>query len=179
MRLPCRAPARPDEIHAVLDRLEPHLSELDSLIAYVAPDIAVRALRRGLPLDLGIAQHHWAWAANVVDRLEEHDPQVAREVAESNRAAIRKALHDNTSDPFEGLSTWLSVCDSAAPGLVDSIIRDLPEGAVASWARALRRPKKYGRSRRKEIAPLVRRAAQLGGHPQEEAKALLRRFPSL
>jgi hypothetical protein len=175
----CLAEHRPDEIHEILDRLEPDLSTLDPLIAYMAPRVAIRALRRGLPLDLGLAHHHWDWAAVVLMQLYEHDPHIAMEVAEANRVGMSKALRDNTSDPFEGLREWVSACDKAVPELVDSVIRGLPEGAVSSWARALRRPKKHGHSRRQEIAPLVHRATHLSGHAQKEAQALLKQFPSL
>lgn len=170
---------KPDEVRMILDRLEPSLVALDSSIAFMAPDIAARALRRGLPLDLGLDHHHWGWAAAVVARLAEHDASLALEVIEANRAGMIEGLTNNTSDPFDNLSAWVEVCDYLDPALIDTLIAELPEGAVSKWDRAIRRPQRYGHSRRDQIAPLVFRAARAGGYIQSEAEGLLRRFPAL
>lgn len=168
-----------EQVHTILDRLEPTLIELDSLIAFIAPDVAARALQRGLPLDLGLDHHHWGWAAAVVERLAEHDADLALEVAVANRAGMIEGLINNMSSPFDNLGTWVEVCDHLDPALIDSLIAELPEGAVSKWDRAIRRPQRYGHWRRDQIAPLVFRASQAGGHVQSEAEGLLRRFPSL
>jgi hypothetical protein len=171
---------RAGEVHAILDRIEPSLHRLDLSIAYMAPDVASRALRRGLPLDLALADQRWAVAAEVLGRLRDYDPVLAFEVAQANAEAMAVGLAAaNWADPWDGLREWVDVCDLAAPKLLDKVIGGLPEGAVSSWRRGLRRPPKYGRSRRKDIAPLVYRAARLNGHVAAEAAELLRRFPSL
>lgn len=169
----------PDEVHAVLDRLEPTLTELDSCIAFVAPDIAARALRRGLPLDLQLDHHRWGWAATVVARLAEHDSTLALEVVESNRAGMIDGLTNNTADPFDSLSTWVEVCDRLDSALMDTLIAELHQGAVSKWDRAIKRPARHGRWRRKQIAPLVIRAKSAAGHVRSEAVELIRRFPAL
>jgi hypothetical protein len=171
---------RPDEVHAILDRIEPTLLRLDLSIAYMAPDVAARALRRGLPLDLKLTHQQWAIAADVLNRLHNFEPSLASEVARANAAAMAVGLAaSHWSDPWQGLREWIPVCDLAAPGLLEEVIASLPTGVVSSWHRGLRRPRKYGRSRRKDIAPLVHRAAELSGHVAAEAAELLRRFPSL
>lgn len=171
---------RPDSIHDLLDRLEPDLAHLDSLFVYMAPDVACRALLRGLPLDLELDHDRWGWAASVLARLHQHNPQVAREVAHANREGIKAGLIiSKKSDPLEGLNKWVSECDRIAPGLIDSVISDLPKGAVTAWGGVITRSVKHRRTRRKEIAPLVHRAARASGHVQMEAKALLVRFPAL
>ena len=171
---------RAAELHATLDRLEPGLQRLDICFAYIAPDVAIRALRRGLPLDLSLNEQRWKTAAEVLNRLRAHDATVAKEVAEANAEAMTMGLAAaNWSDPWEGLRHWIVACDLAAPDLLDKVIGRLPEGAVSSWRRGLRRPPKYGQSRRKDIEPLVHRAARLDGHVAAEAAQLLRRFPRL
>ncbi|RDH76551.1 hypothetical protein DVS77_21210 [Mycolicibacterium moriokaense] len=171
---------RSAEINAIFDRLEPGLRRLDIAFAYIAPEVAMRALRRGLPLDLELAQQHWDTAAEVLSRLHARDPLVAREVAEANAQAMAVGFAAaNWADPWKGLRSWISACDLAAPALIDDVIGSLPVGAVLGWRRGLSRPKKYGHSRRKDIEPLVHRAAKLGGHVASEAAQLLRRFPSL
>lgn len=186
---------RPDPVHEILDRLEPDLTHLDSLVAYMAPDVATRALRRGLPLNLHLDLHEWGWAATVLTRLHHHDQQVAQEVAYANREGMRVGLiiepmidtleRDSYEwdlfewDAFEWLNKWVSVCDEIAPGLVDSVIHDLSEGAVSRWAFAFVRQPKNCPSGRKEIAPLVHRAARMDGHVQKEAKTLIKRFRAL
>jgi hypothetical protein len=171
---------RPTEVHAILDRLEPDLQNLDLCFAYIAPDVALRALRRGLPLDLELNGQHWKTAAEVLDRLRGHDQTIAAEVAEANAEAMAIGLAaKNWSNPWDGLRHWITACDLAAPHLVDEVIGHLPEGAVLGWQRGLRRPRKYEQSRRRDIAPLVKRAARMNGHVQTEAAQLLRRFPSL
>lgn len=170
---------KPDHVHAILDRLEPSLTELDSFIAFVAPDVAARALRRGLALDLQLDHHHWGWATAVVARLAEHDPDLAREVVQANRAGMIEGLTNNTTSPFDNLGKWVELCDRLAPALIDALIAGLPEGAVSKWSRAIKRPQRYGRWRRDQIAPLVLRASRAGGHVESEAEQLLRRFPTL
>lgn len=171
--------AHPDEVHDVLDRLEPRLVKLDSYFAYIAPDLAARALRRGLPLDLGLDHQQWLFAAAVLARLTEYDHQIGVEVARANAESMAIGLAaKNVHDPWENLRNWTAACDRAAPGLLDEVIAGLPEGAVASWDRALRRPPKGLASRRKDIAPLVQRAARLNGHIQTEALDVIRRFPT-
>jgi hypothetical protein len=170
---------KPVEVHMILDRLEPTLIELDSLVAFIAPDLAARSLQRGLPLDLGLDHHHWGWAAAVVARLAEHDADLALEVAVANRGGVIDGLTNNTSDPFDDLGSWVEICDHLDPALIDRLIAELPEGAVSKWDRAVRRPQRYGHWRRDQIAPLVFRATHAGGHVQSEAEGLLRRFPAL
>lgn len=169
----------PDSVYEVLDRLEPSLTELDSFIAFVAPDIAARALRRGLPLDLELDHHHWGWAGTLVARLAEYDADLALEVVESNRAGMIEGLSNNMSTPFDSLSLWVEVCDRLNSEFVDTLIAELPEGVITKWDRVIRRPQRYGRWRRDQIAPLVIRAARMTGHVQTEAIELIRRFPAL
>lgn len=170
---------KPDHVHAILDRLEPSLTELDSFIAFIAPDVAARALRRGLPLDLQLDHHHWGWATAVVARLAEHDPDLGREVVQANRDGMIEGLTNNTTSPFDNLSKWVELCDHLDSALIDTLIAELPEGAVSKWDRAIKRPQRYGRWHRDQIAPLVLRASRAGGHVQSEALQLLRRFPTL
>jgi hypothetical protein len=168
-----------DLVHAILDRLEPSLAELDSFIAFIAPDVAARALRRGLPLDLQLDHHHWGWAAAVVARLAEHDFDLALQVVQANRAGMIEGLTNNTTSPFDNLASWIKLCDHLDPVLIDTVIAELPEGAVSKWDRAIKRPQRYGRWRREQVAPMIFRAANAGGHVQAEAEGLLRRFPAL
>ncbi len=170
---------QPEKVHGILDRLEPTLTELDTLFTFLAPDVAARSLRRGLPLDLRLDHHNWGWAAAVVARLAEGDSGLAREVIESNGAGMIDGLSNNTTSPFDGLSKWTEVCDHINSSWIDSVISELPNEAVSKWDRAIKRPGRYGRWRREEIAPLVFRAAKAGGHVQFEAEELIRRFPSL
>lgn len=171
---------RPAEVHELLGRLEPGCDSLDPVVAYLAPDVAVCSLRRGVPLDLELDHHQWGFAAQVVDCLAEADGQVACELLRANAAAMTIGLEaKNHSDPWEGLREFVPVCDRVAPGLLDEVIGALPENAVAGWDRALRRPAKYHGSRRADIAPLIARARRRGGHVEEEAAELMRRFPTV
>lgn len=170
---------KPENVHEILDRLDPMLTELDFFIAFIAPDIAARALRRGLPLNLQLDHHHWGWAAAVVARLAEHDADLALEVVQANRAGMVEGLTNNMSTPFDSLSKWVEVCDRLDLEIIDTLIAGLPEVAISKWDRAIKRPQRYGRWRREQIAPLVIRATRMTGHVQAEAKELVRRFPAL
>ncbi|WP_409429458.1 hypothetical protein [Mycobacterium sp. SMC-11] len=172
---------RPTEVHDILDRLEPDLQHLDLCFAYIAPDVALRAVRRGLPLDLELSgQQHWKTAAEVLDRIREHDGAIAGEVAAANAEAMAIGLAaENASDPWADLRYWIKACDLVAPHLIDEVIEQLPKGAVLSWQRGLKRPGVYQQSRRRDIAPLVQRATRLSGYVEAEAKQLVRRYPSL
>ncbi|MBB3749856.1 hypothetical protein FHT44_002317 [Mycolicibacterium sp. BK634] len=171
---------RRSEVLATFDRLEPDLEILDLAFAYTSPRAAIRALGRGLPLDLGLSHHFWETAAQVVDRLGECDPLIAREVVEANAPQMGIGLASTSATySWDGLSQWISACDAAAPGLVDETIRNLPEGVVRGWRGGLSARPKQGPSRRKEVEPLVRRALLCEGHVKCEAEALIQQFPSL
>ncbi|MGO2777897.1 P-loop NTPase [Glutamicibacter arilaitensis] len=170
---------KPDNVRGILDRLEPSFTVLDPFIAYIAPDVAARALRRGLPLNLELDHHHWGWAAALIGRLAEFDADLAREVVESNCAGMIEGLTNNMTTPFSNLGMWIATCDKLAPELIDTLIAELPEGAITKWDRAIRRPQGYGRWHRDQIAPLVVRATKMTGYVQSEAMALIRRFPAL
>ncbi|MFJ4828942.1 hypothetical protein ACIP79_03280 [Streptomyces sp. NPDC088747] len=57
---------------------------------------------------------------------------------------------------------------------MDEVLRQLPADAVTAWASELRK-----KDRKREIAPLVHRAAASDGPAAAEAQELIRRFPSL
>ncbi|WP_164492767.1 hypothetical protein [Streptomyces lydicus] len=165
---------RPAEARELLERHEDQYEEIDLLLAHMAPGMATRLLRRGLPLDLALHLQYWTLAAVLLDSLASCDAQVAAELAVANCSGFVAGLASNYTDPFEGLSAWVQACETHAPGLVDDAIRQLPAGAVAAWAGALRKP-----ARRHEITPLVYRALGIGGPAAAEAKELMRRFPGL
>lgn len=165
---------RPSEARDLLERYEAQYAAIDPFLAHMAPEMTTRLLRRGLPLDLGLHQQRWAVAAELLDLLAAHDAQVAAELAAANRPGFTAGLATQATDPFEGLARWVQACDKHAPGVVDEVISRLPAGTVTAWAAALRK-----RNRRREIAPLVRRAAHCDGPAAADAQNLIRRFPSL
>lgn len=165
---------RPNEARELLERYETQYSAIDGFLAHMAPEMTTRLLRRGLPFDLGLHLQDWGFAAALLDSLAGYDEQVAVELAVANCSGFVAGLASNYTEPFEGLSAWVQVCDTHAPGLVDDAIRQLPSGAVASWARALRKG-----TRRHEITPLVYRALDTAGPAAAEARELMRRFPGL
>lgn len=165
---------RPTQARQLLESFEAQYAVIDPVLAYMAPEMTTRLLRRGLSLDLGLHLQHWEFAAMLVDSIATYDAQAAAELAEANRPGFIAGLATIFSDPFEGLSSWVQACDKYAPALVGDVIGQLPSGAVASWESVLR-----NRSRRHEITPLVHRAVHSGGSVAAEAQELMRRFPSL
>lgn len=170
---------RPDGVYPILEKVEPTLTRLSPYFALMSPDLTFRALKRGVPLDLGLQNHNWAFAAAIAARLAEVNRGLTAELLDANLATMVEALADNMSDPFEGLAQWVEVADGIDATYIDRVLRELPENAVIRWSRAIRRPRKYGHPRRHEIAPLVFRARRVQGHVAHEAEAILRRFPSL
>lgn len=169
------AETRLSEVRAVLEAHAAELGHLHAFVVYIHPELAIRLLQQGLPLDLGLEQQRYGTAASELDLLGQLNPDIAREVAEANAGAFRAGIASRHQPAFEDLARWLSVCDRLAPGLVDSILASLDEGIVAGWADALRKQ----RSKR-QIAPLVVRAAKTAvGPASQEAIELMRRFPSL
>lgn len=170
---------RPDEMLRVLDRAEPEFTRVSLYLALMSPELAARAMRRGVPFDLGLQHHHWSFAAAAVVKLKEVDSALTAELLETNLAAMVEGLSGNFSDPFEGLAGWLEVADAVDATFIDRVLAALPEGAVRKWAKSISRPKKHGHSRRREISPLVFRARGVEGYVGAEAQALLDRFPAL
>lgn len=165
---------RPQEAQALLQRFAADYTALDALIAHIHPELAVELLRRGLPLDLGLAHQHYGSAAAILAHIAEHDSDVAGELAWANHPGLLAGLVAKHQPPFEELSACVATCDRFAPGLIEDVLKHLPAGAVAGWAVALRET----RSKR-EIAPLVLRLAKSSFPAGAQAKDLLRRFPSL
>jgi hypothetical protein len=165
---------RPAEAIQLLEAYEADYQSLNPMLAMMVPELAIRLLRRGLPLDLGLALQHWDTAGSIVAKIAALDPQIADELIRANQTGFIAGLAGNFSDPFEGLTEWLRVCDEYAAGSVDDVIRDLPANAVTSWSKALRKP-----ARRREIGPLVLRAATSAGLAGSEAQGLMLRFPGL
>lgn len=169
------AGTRADEVRAILESHATELGHLHSYLVYVHPELAVQLLARGLPLDLGLEHQHYGRAGTELDIIGQLDAGIAREVAEANANAFRVGLASNHHPPFEDLDRWLTACDEAAPGLIDSILVSLDHGVVAGWIDALRKP-----TSKRQIAPLVIRAVSSGDGPSaREAAELLRRFTSL
>ena len=163
----------------IFERLQPQLTSLHPAYVLASPSTAVLALRRGLHLRLGIEHHGWGNAAHIISSLSAVDETVAAEVIQANFDAMVGGLSEKSSDFGDGLASWTRVCDNVTPGLLDEALGLLPEGAVAGWAAALRKPSRGRPSHRADVAPLVRRAAIKSGHVAAEARQLLRRFPSL
>lgn len=170
---------QPDAVESLMERMQDRLSELSPLWVLVSPTTAVTVLKRGLPLRLGVEHQNWHIAAAVIHRLIEVDPDIAAEVVVANFDALVAGLSARASDFGDGIGSWMSVCDQLRPGLLDEAIGQLPAGAVQRWGEALKRPPRGRPSRREEVAPLVLRAEQIEGAPGEEARLLMRRFPSL
>ncbi|MBD7958612.1 hypothetical protein H9651_13275 [Microbacterium sp. Sa4CUA7] len=170
---------RPDEVNGILERFEPRLVRLSLYFPLMSPELTLRAMLRGVPFDLGLQHQRWDFAAAVILRLADVNCELTAELMESNLTAMVEGLSGNFSDPFEGLAAWVAAADSVDPTYIDRVIGALPEGAVSAWSSAIRRPMKYGHARRREIAPLVFRALDLPGTAAQEARELLRKFPSL
>jgi len=167
--------ARVEDVRTILDRHRDEFERLDPFLVYLDPELSITLLNRGLPLDLDLESQHYQGAASLVGLIATVDADVARQVAEANATAFSAGLGRNVSPPFDDLSRWVEVCDVAAPGLVDRVLTGLPAGVVAAWADALRRP-----TSRRQIGPLVVRAAQTGDTPAAvEARALMKRFTGL
>lgn len=169
------AETRLSEVRTILEAHAAELGHLHPFVVYIHPELAIRLLEQGLPLDLGLAQQRYGTAARELDILGQLNLDVAREVAEANADAFRTGIASRHQPAFEDLSRWVSVCDRVAAGLIDSVLASLDEGIVAGWADALRNH----RSKR-QIAPLVVRAAETADGPaSQEAIELMRRFTSL
>ncbi|MWV51308.1 hypothetical protein GRS96_18720 [Rathayibacter sp. VKM Ac-2803] len=170
---------RPDDVNPILERVAASMTRLSPYFALMSPELAFGAMRRGVPLDLGLQHHRWAFAAAVASRMAEVDRDLTAELLESNLMTMVEGLAGNFSDPFEGLSKWIAVADVVDSTYVDRVLSALPEGAVSRWSRAIRRPKRHGHARRREIIPLVSRARDMRGHVGRESEELLRQFPAL
>jgi hypothetical protein len=106
---------RPSEARDLLERYEAQYTAIRPFLAHMTPEMTIRLLRRGLPLDLGLHQQHWAPAAELLESIAAHDVQVAAELAAANRPGFTAGLATQATDPFEGLARWVQACDEHAP----------------------------------------------------------------
>lgn len=165
---------RPTDAVRLLERYEDQFEELDVFLALTAPDMAIRLLKTGLPLDLKLQHQDWDSAAPALHLIADRAPGIAAELAISNSEGFKAGLRAHPGSSFTGLTAWVAECDAVDPRIVDDVLTELPEGVVNSWVPMLRTPQQ-----KRETAPLVLRAAQLSGTASQEALLLLRRFPSL
>lgn len=165
---------RPADAVRLLERYEDQFEELDVFVALIAPDMAIRLLKTGLPLDLKLQHKDWDSATPALHLIADRAPSIAAELAMSNSEGLKAGLRAHPGSSFEGLTAWVGECDAIDPRIVDDVLAELPEGVVTSWIPMLRTPQQ-----KRETAPLVLRTAQLSGTASQEALLLLRRFPSL
>lgn len=102
----------PDDDSPAKELLVRHADEIGRLsnwIALIAPEVALSAMRRGVPLDLGLVHHDWSLAADVLDSLHRIDPDVAFRLLAANGEALAKGLALKGLDAVEGLTSFLSV----------------------------------------------------------------------
>ena len=126
------------EVRAMLDRHEDQVEHLSAFNVYIHPELAIRLLKRGLPLDLGLEHQHYDEAATLLTIISKLDADTAREVADANADAFVAGLAANHSQPFKSLTTWVKACDTTAPHLIDTVLASLDEGVVLGWSNALR-----------------------------------------
>jgi hypothetical protein len=169
------AEARPEATGRVVGPLIATAESLVALHAIVAPNETIAALRRGVPLDLGIAEHRWEMANEAVTALVRSDPATARLVLTANIDAIKDGLQLRSHGAdHEGLSEFLWQCDQVFPGMLDAVLIEITGDAAPHWQRQLGRRDRA----RRPVVELVRRAAR--AHPEHvKIRHLLRRFPSL
>lgn len=166
---------RKNEVLAMLDRHAAEFGAVDAYLVYIYPQLSVRLIEAGLPLDLGLYEQRYDSAAELLCLLGVENLNTARDVAEANTDAFREGVARNFQPAFTDLSKWVAAADQWAPGLLDEALAGLPEGVVAKWAESLRKPKS-----KRELGPLVVRAAATSDTPAAaEAAELMKRFTSL
>ncbi|WP_188836032.1 P-loop NTPase [Flexivirga endophytica] len=169
------ADVRHQDILDILERHESEFGAIDELLVYTHPELSVRLLREGLPLNLRLEGQDYDVAAEMLSLVGDVDPEVAREVAEANMLPFAAGLANNHQQTFEDLRLWVAECDRWAPTLLDASLATLPPGVVAGWAGALKDPKA-----KRDIGPLIVRAARCEGTAAAaEAVVLIQRFTSL
>jgi len=151
------------------------IGRLSNRITLIAPEVALSAMKRGVPLDLELVHHDWLLAAGALNSLHQIDPDVAMLLLEANRAALSKGLALQGSDAVENLSVFLTVVDTIAPQYLDGLLANLEPDVIAGWRTWLR---KRDRSRR-QVAELTHRTSHGMGAAAAAARELLDRYPSL
>jgi hypothetical protein len=165
------AQVRSDEVLSLLASYEERFGAIHRYLVHTHPELSVRLVERGLPMDLGLYDQRYDAAAEMIELVSAQNPHVAREVILANSEAFCEGLARNFQPPFADLSKWVTALDYLAPGHLDEILAQLPEETIAGWTAALRKQQS-----KKEIGPLVARAAATG-HAQ--AVKVIKRFPSL
>lgn len=169
------AQVRGDDVLPLLERHEDGFGAIHRYLVHTHPELSVRLIERGLPLDLGLYDQRYDSAADLIALVGAQNPQVAREVIVANDEAFCEGIARNFQPPFTDLSKWVTIVDHWAPGHLDETLARLPEGTIAGWTEALRTSKS-----KKEIGPLIVRAAATGDtQAAAEAAAIMKRFPSL
>ena len=169
------AQVRGNDVLPLLERHQDGFGAVHRYLVHTHPELSVRLIERGLPLDLGLYDQRYDAAADLIALVGVQNREVAREVIVANDEAFCEGLARNFQPPFTDLSKWVTTVDHWARGFLDEALARLPERTIAGWTEALRTPKS-----KKEIGPLIVRAAATGDTPAAaEAAAIMRRFPSL
>jgi hypothetical protein len=159
----------------LVERHADDLNRLSTALIVLAPAAGVAALRRGIPLDLGIAAYDWRGAAQALIALKGEDAEVAALVLAANRDTLLRGLQLRGGDAARDLETFLAAADTIAPDVVDDALAAVDPETVAGWREHLRRRDKT----RQIVCALALRTAGGSGPAAGTAAAMLRRFPSL
>jgi hypothetical protein len=158
-------------------RHEAQIEVLDPLTLAVAPDVAVRIVKRGGSVNLRGHNGDWNSQARALVRLAEVDKELARKVAagnEPNFVSAVETIHSmNSSD--DDITGYIRVLRHIDRRLLSSALKNTDATkASESWRQRLRDRK--AKSRR-QIAHLVIEASLCGGRMAEVAADLRRRLP--
>ena len=142
-----------------------HADELRILtphLAWIAPNVAASALRRGITLPLGLSHGlDWLDAAAALDSVGQINRELACAVVAANRSEIIQGLHLPQPNSCEKLTVFCEVLEGLMPGELESMLTELDAAKIErSWQARLR-----GRAEERKAARFLLSAAARGSGP--------------
>jgi hypothetical protein len=162
---------------SLIQRNAAKLERFTPTLAIISPEMAITALRAGVPLPLEVDDgFRWNRAAFVLNEVSKRDRGLANELVHSNAAAIARGLELRQSNQCEHLDVFILVLCEVAPEEFSAVLSELsPVVAEANWSARLR----DGAAQRRAVAWLIAAASQVEGPIADVARRLQQRFPAI
>lgn len=122
----------------MIDRHLEEMAELDTSLAYIAPDAALRQIERGAHIALAGDSNDWPLRGGILADFHKRRPERVGALLEPHLSAIAAALSQESPTYFERALLFLRVCRQVAPSGFETILEQV-DVAIAGkgWTAAL------------------------------------------
>ncbi|WP_206757234.1 hypothetical protein [Sphingomonas sp. CFBP 8765] len=167
----------------MIDRHLEEIAELDTSLAYIAPDAALRQIERGAYIALAGDSNNWPLRGGILADFHKRRPERVGALLEPHLSAIAAALSQESPTYFERALLFLRVCRQVAPIGFETILEQVDVATAGKgWTAALSGREVSGHKlrhpgAREAVAWLVHHLRDRSGALGDLARRLREEFP--